>query len=231
MRRLRGACGARRRPGAAADRVALRACESGDPVTNLLGVLRPLGGFRTVVMDPPWKTELWGGPGLPQRAKAQHYGMMSIGELEALPVAQMMARDAVLIMWTIDSHTDQAIDLGKSYGLTFKTAPLFIWDKGRMSFGKWSRKEAEICLLFSKGKPSPRPGSRGVRQIIREKPREHSRKPDEFYRRVERLCFGPYLDIFGRGGGGDGWSEWGHEAGRFKTETPASCETGALAAP
>ena len=43
--------------------------------------------------------------------------------------------------------------------------------------------------------------------------REHSRKPDEVYERIEALCEGPYLELFARGTR-PGWEHWGHEAGQ-----------------
>jgi len=42
--------------------------------------------------------------------------------------------------------------------------------------------------------------------------REHSRKPDEAYARIEALCGGPYLEMFARSPH-PGWDAWGIEAG------------------
>jgi len=40
--------------------------------------------------------------------------------------------------------------------------------------------------------------------------REHSRKPDEIYARIEALVPGPYLELFARQQR-PGWDSWGHE--------------------
>ena len=37
-----------------------------------------------------------------------------------------------------------------------------------------------------------------MRKLIVSPRREHSRKPDEAYERIEALCEGPYLEIFAR---------------------------------
>jgi len=37
--------------------------------------------------------------------------------------------------------------------------------------------------------------------------REHSRKPDEAYDRIEALCEGPYLEMFARSSR-PGWDTW-----------------------
>ena len=42
---------------------------------------------------------------------------------------------------------------------------------------------------------------------------EHSAKPDEVYRRIERLFPGPYLELFARRER-DGWTTWGDEIER-----------------
>jgi N6-adenosine-specific RNA methylase IME4 len=53
---------------------------------------------------------------------------------------------------------------------------------------------------------------------ISEPRREHSRKPEVFYRLVEGLCPGSKLEIFARETR-YGWTAWGAEMGRFDTET------------
>jgi N6-adenosine-specific RNA methylase IME4 len=85
--------------------------------------------------------------------------------------------------------------------------------------GKWSRKQTEQALLFSRGKPSRLEA--GVRQlfesdehVIFAPKREHSRKPDEQYDRIERLCGGPYVELFARQSRFD-WDSWGNETTKF----------------
>jgi len=58
------------------------------------------------------------------------------------------------------------------------------------------------------------PNAKDVREIILAPVREHSRKPDEFFHRVERYCDGPYLELFARERR-PGWDAWGDEADKF----------------
>jgi N6-adenosine-specific RNA methylase IME4 len=44
--------------------------------------------------------------------------------------------------------------------------------------------------------------------------REHSRKPDEFYRLVERVTAGPRIDIFSRESR-EGFDQYGNEPDKF----------------
>jgi hypothetical protein len=49
-----------------------------------------------------------------------------------------------------------------------------------------------------------------VPQLILAPRREHSRKPDEAYERIEALVPGPYLELFARAPR-KGWHSWGYE--------------------
>ena len=57
--------------------------------------------------------------------------------------------------------------------------------------------------------------AKNVRELILAPRREHSRKPDEFYSRVEAYCAGPYLELFAREQR-SGWSSWGNETTKFR---------------
>lgn len=152
-----------------------------------------------------------------------HYITTETVVLKDIPVASVAAKDAALFMWVVDSHIDQAIELAAAWGFGLKTKA-FTWvkttknDKPKIGMGYWTRKQTEMCLLFTRGKPK-RLGM-GVRElievdeIIREPRREHSRKPDEQYPRIEALLDGPYLELFARQSR-PGWSSWGNESNRF----------------
>jgi N6-adenosine-specific RNA methylase IME4 len=64
--------------------------------------------------------------------------------------------------------------------------------------------------------------AKDVFEIILAPRREHSRKPDEVYRRIERYCAGPRLELFARESR-PGWTAWGNETTRFDApdEAPA----------
>jgi N6-adenosine-specific RNA methylase IME4 len=59
--------------------------------------------------------------------------------------------------------------------------------------------------------------SKGVRQLIVEPRREHSRKPDEQYPRIEALVEGPRLELFARHQR-PGWDVWGNQTDKFRSE-------------
>ena len=82
----------------------------------------------------------------------------------------------------------------------------------RIGMGYWTRKSVECCLMFTRGKPKRL--SKGVRQVIMEQRREHSRKPDCVRTRIEQLVDGPYLEMFARQSH-PWWTTWGNETEKF----------------
>ena len=194
----------------------------------------PDGGFGCILADPAWAFRTYGGQDrTPTQKKfadgGDHYPTMAVEDMKRLPVGDWAARDAVLLMWVIGSHLDAALELGRAWGFEVKTDG-FYWLKTRlrdadqidlftddipeprMSMGHWTRKQMEPCWLFTRGKPKRL--SKGVRQLIIEPAREHSRKPDAIYDRAMALCDGPYLEMFARAAR-PGWTAWGNEVGKF----------------
>lgn len=178
--------------------------------------------YRVIYADPPWSHKTWSNKGKTERSADHHYRTTKTDDLKAIPVSDWAAKDCVLFMWIVDSHLVQALDLIEAWGFTFKTIA-FNWVKTtkastadnpipKMSLGLWTRKESEICLLATRGKPSR--VSKGVRQVLLEAPREHSRKPDEVRHRIEALVDGPYLEMFSRESRA-GWDAFGDETGKF----------------
>ena len=80
--------------------------------------------------------------------------------------------------------------------------------------GFWTRSNTEICLLGTRGSPKRKETGTSVRQLIVSPRREHSRKPDEQYDRIEALVKGPYIELFSRSNRNK-WDSWGLEVGKF----------------
>ena len=80
--------------------------------------------------------------------------------------------------------------------------------------GFTTRKNAEYVVLCKRVKRLRRDA--GVHEIIVTPRREHSRKPDELYHRIERYVGGegPFLKLFARQSR-PGWTTWGLEKNKF----------------
>jgi len=120
----------------------------------------------------------------------------------------------------------QALKLIEAWGFRYSTR-CFTWLKTKrgwdgisplverdfhIGLGLTTRSQSEFVLLARRG--NCRRQRKDIRELILAPRREHSRKPDEFYRRVEAYCEGPYLDVFAREQR-SGWSAWGDQTTYF----------------
>jgi N6-adenosine-specific RNA methylase IME4 len=158
---------------------------------------------------------------------------MKLPEILALPVREVAARDCHLFLWTTGPHLQQAFQVMAAWGFRYSSLG-FVWVKRHKTAGdsdtpgsrplfmdardlNWgpgytTRQNAELVLLGRRG--SPKRLAKDVFQIMVAPRREHSRKPDEFFPRVERYCAGPRLEMFPRQTR-EGWDAWGNEATKF----------------
>lgn len=182
----------------------------------------PVGGeYGAILIDPPWAFRTFSRRRgtTPHRGSTDHYKTMPLYQICGLPVPDAAARNCALFVWTVDSHLRQTMTVLDAWEFTYKTI-VFVWEKlgrngePRMGMGYWSRKQAEVCLLATRG--SPRRLDKGVPQLISAPRREHSRKPDEQYARIERLVDGPYLELFARRRR-EGWDAWGDQLPRHRS--------------
>src|ERR1035437_3039514 len=145
----------------------------------------PTGPFQVIVADPPW--EYASGNSLP-------YPTMPLDEIRELPVQDLADQNAILWLWTTNTHLRAAFEIAEAWGFEYKTA--LTWVKDRMGTGEWLRGQTEHCLLAARGKPVFVHGS--YTTVLNAARREHSRKPDEFYTLVEATCPGNRLELFAR---------------------------------
>lgn len=169
--------------------------------------------YGTILIDPPWGFKTFSEDAVIPTQGAQPYKAMSLGEIAALPLPEIMARDCAVFLWDNDSLPDTVGFLTTAWGLRLGTRNVFVWYKGpRIGMGYYSRKQCEVCHLLVRGRPKRK--SKAVRQFIESPRREHSRKPDEQYGRIEELFDGPYIEFFARQRW-PGWDAWGDEVGKF----------------
>jgi N6-adenosine-specific RNA methylase IME4 len=175
------------------------------------------GSYRVILADPPWTYSCFSPKGEGRSAK-QHYNTMTLGDICAMPVADLAAPDCHLFLWVTGSNLPQGIQVMTSWGFRY-SGTAFVWVKTkkdgqpRIGMGHTTRKSAEFCLLGRKG--SPKRNSKAVREVIMAERREHSRKPDETYRRIEQYSDGPYVELFARQTW-PGWNCWGNETEKFR---------------
>ena len=168
--------------------------------------------YKIIYADPPWsyKDKALAG----NRGACCKYPVMSIDEIKNLPVKDIADDDCILFMWVTFPKLNECFEVIKEWGFEYKTNA-FTWVKkykngdNFMGMGRWTRANAEICLLATKGKPKR--VNAGVRQIIESVPEKHSKKPDIVRDKIVELCGDlPRIELFARNETYK-WEIWGNE--------------------
>lgn len=171
--------------------------------------------YSIIYADPPWSYNAASSKGTSRGVAERYYPVMKSNDIGKLDVP---ARDdSVLFMWATYPHLPDALEVMRAWGFEFKTVA-FTWVKIypksknlSMGLGFWTRSNAEVVLLGTKGKKYPRRINAGVQQVIIEPKREHSRKPDCVRERIVQLMGDlPRIELFAREKT-EGWDVWGNE--------------------
>lgn len=213
------------------------------PADNL--PLPPLPDIRypCVSIDLPWHYTTRAPVQNPEvcRTPQRHYPTMDLEAIEKIPMRDICAPDSNIFFWITGPLLAKGIHnrLARAWGA--RTSSLWlVWIKLWNSFdsdqlfrtplldndiamgtGFTTRQNAEFVMLMRMGNGMPR-RRHDIRQVLISNRREHSRKPEEFYRRVEHYSDGPRLDMFA-GADRPGWDRygWGHRDGegeRYEAE-------------
>ena len=168
--------------------------------------------YKVIYADPPWRYERKNVSG----AAEKHYSTMSLDDIKSLPVDNLADEDCVLFLWITFPMLCEAWGVIESWGFRYKSvafvwikqnrkAPTFFW-----GMGNWTRSNAELCLIATKGNPKRQ--SKSVPQIIVSPIEEHSKKPGEARKRIVELMGDvPRIELFAREHT-PGWDVWGNEA-------------------
>lgn len=140
---------------------------------------------------------------------------MGIEELCALPVSEITEKDCALFLWATFPQLKEALQLIKAWGFQYKTVA-FVWLKTNRKSGTWfyglgfwTRGNAEICLLATKGHPKRQ--AKNIHQLIISPIEAHSKKPDKAREKIVALMGElPRIELFARKES-PGWDIWGNE--------------------
>lgn len=164
------------------------------------------GGYRTVVADPPWPIL---GPGGGRSRVKPAYPLMQLEQIKLLGVADAVASDAHLYLWTTQQFVCAARQVAEAWG--FAPAVLHVWCKPGLGAGGRFRPNTEFFWFCQRGYDRLPVTRRDVGTWHSWKRGPHSAKPDEFFALVESVSPGPYLELFSRRERG-GWDSWGDES-------------------
>ena len=166
--------------------------------------------YQIIYADPPWKYFAGGN-----KNATGHYHCMDMDKIKELPVKDLADKDCILFLWITFPILKECFEVIESWGFEYKTVG-FTWVKKNkksdgwfFGLGNWTRANAELCLIATKG--SPKRKSASISQIIDTPLEEHSKKPDCVREKIVELVGDlPRIELFARQKV-KGWDVWGNE--------------------
>lgn len=193
--------------------------------------------YHIIYADPPWtyndRRENGNGTKFGGGAMG-HYPTLTIKDIKNLPIYKITENNCVLYLWVTFPLLKEGLEVMKSWGFKYKTLG-FSWHKlnknGNLFFGigSYTKSNAEICLMGTKGKvgimkkdnngnwiiTDPKEKlctiSNNVSSAINSIREKHSKKPDEIRNRIVEL-FGDVskIELFARNKY-EGWDSIGYD--------------------
>lgn len=182
--------------------------------------------FSIIYADPPWQFDVWSRETGLEKCPDRHYPTMTVEEICALPIGEIVAPNALLFLWITVPKLNRMYEIFSAWGRVlcddqeygvirqpWTYVSNYNWDKVNIGPGRWNRNQHEHLLIAKIGSvPAPLPSQR-VRSNYTEAREEHSAKPDHFAKLIETQF--PQLakiELFRRGPARPGWSVWGNQA-------------------
>ena len=180
--------------------------------------------YHIIYGDPPWSYQ---NGGVPQGGVDAQYPTMSLEAIKALPINDLAEDDSVLFMWATFPQLQEALDVIKAWGFTYKTLG-FSWIKTNVKdnrpffgIGYYAKSNLEVCLMAVKGNPHYLVKSNSVSSVIVHPKTKHSKKPDIVRNKIVEM-FGDIsrIELFARNDGSkdlwntnphDGWDLFGNQ--------------------
>lgn len=180
------------------------------------GLAHGYAPFQCVLADPPWSYSATNPPIRSDQVEGRkgvyqsigyYYGTMTTDQIKALPVADVVAKDAVLFLWATVPLMPDAFAVMEAWGFEYKT--MLTWYKTNCKgMGYWFRGYTEHLLLGVRGDVK---AFRSLqRNVVECKVGKHSSKPEQFYELIEGVTTGPRLEMFARRAR-PGWTAFGNQ--------------------
>jgi N6-adenosine-specific RNA methylase IME4 len=166
----------------------------------------PGGKYRVIYADPPW--EYGNEQPAYHTEQAEHYLLMGIDAISALPIKEISDDNAVLFLWVTSPILKESFQVIDAWGFEYKTS--FVWDKVKHNMGHYNSVRHEFLLVCTKGSCTPDVQKLfdSVQTIERTK---HSEKPEEFRKIIDTIYpNGKRIELFSRKKV-DGWESFGNE--------------------
>ncbi|MDE7415060.1 MAG: cytosine methyltransferase [Lachnospiraceae bacterium] len=173
----------------------------GEIITDAEDKINCTKRYKTILVDPPWDIQQKGA-----RGAARHYNLMTLESIKALPVQDLAEKNSHCWLWVTNATMKVGFEVLDAWGFTERS--IFTWIKLRMGLGVYLRNCTEHLLLGTKGNAPVLCKNQinyGVFPV-----QDHSHKPEEIHKIIERVSPPDYLELFARRRQ-PGWDVWGNE--------------------
>lgn len=163
--------------------------------------------YQIILADPPWKYRQGKSMGTNFEGAADaHYPCMDYKDICKLPIKEISDNKCILFMWATFPMLREALEVIKEWGFEYKTNA-FTWLKTypnqtlKMVFGVgyYTKSNAEVCLLATKGDAHKLVKNNSVSQMIITPKTKHSEKPREARSKIIQLVGDlPRIELFAR---------------------------------
>ena len=160
--------------------------------------------YDVIYADPPWRYDFSKSD---SRKIENHYSTMTTEDICKLDCRA--ADNAILYLWATAPKIEDALQVMKAWGFTYKTQ--MIWVKDKIGMGYYCRNQHEIIMIGTKGEFHPPAPSLRPSSVFNGDRTKHSKKPFEVYNLIENMYPGmKYYEMFCRVGK-YGWPTFGNE--------------------
>lgn len=152
--------------------------------------------YKTIVADPPWTPSLgstWKTRFTDKARPQKHYNTLTVDE-----ICRMVpdSRDqSFLWLWVLNQHMDWGYEVARVWG--FEPQQVITWCKPGLGTGRFQC-NTEHVLLCRKGTRHGNPFGATCGTHFNWPRGKHSEKPEDFYKLVETVTPGPYLEMYAR---------------------------------
>lgn len=165
--------------------------------------------YQVIYADPPWSYSNKKTGHTIVSGAATHYPAMTVEAIKAVPVPDLVEKNAVLFLWAVNPLLPEAFEVMDAWGFSYKTT--ITWKKiMSLGMGFWWRGQTEFLLFGVRGKVKAFRMQEA--NIISLKVGRHSEKPHEFRQLIERatLHMPGKLEMFARSNW-PGWDVFGNQ--------------------
>jgi N6-adenosine-specific RNA methylase IME4 len=162
--------------------------------------------YKTIMADPPWDIQQKAGRNKTGFGAERHYRLMSLEQIKAMPIKELVADDAHCWLWVTNASLRYGYEVLEAWG--FEPRSVLTWCKPRFGLGNYLRNATEHLLLGTRGQAPV--NFRGQPTWMFAPLQDHSHKPEEQFAVIERISEPPYLELFARRKR-QNWDVWGNE--------------------